>query len=100
MEKKNTLWAFCLKVVLLVVILFGVDRLVGAAFVKMKDVGLATNPENMWLKSNCSVNPVIVLYKNECTFVVDNFTLKFLATNEQQEANQATCFCRGKSYGR
>lgn len=58
MEKKNTLWAFCLKVVLLVVILFGVDRLVGAAFVKMKDVGLATNPENMWLKTPFTVEKV------------------------------------------
>lgn len=58
MEKKNTLWAFCLKIVLLVVILFGVDRLVGAAFVKMKDVGLATNPENMWLKTPFTVEKV------------------------------------------
>lgn len=58
MEKKNTLLAFCLKVVLLVVILFGVDRLVGAAFVKMKDVGLATNPENMWLKTAYTVEKV------------------------------------------
>ena len=51
MEKKNTLWAFCLKVVLLVVILFGVDRLVGAAFVKMKDVGLDRNPYHQWTKT-------------------------------------------------
>ena len=58
MEKKNTLWAFCLKVVLLVVILFGVDRLVGAAFVKMKDVGLANNPENMWMKTPFTVEKV------------------------------------------
>lgn len=58
MEKKNTLWAFCLKIVLLVVILFGVDRLVGAAFVKMKDVGLAGNPENMWLKTPFTIEKV------------------------------------------
>lgn len=58
MEKKNTLCAFCLKVVLLVVILFGVDRLVGAAFVKMKDVGLAKNSENMWLKTPFTVEKV------------------------------------------
>lgn len=58
MEKKNTLCAFCLKVVLLVVILFGVDRLVGAAFVKMKDVGLAANPENMWLKTPFTIEKV------------------------------------------
>ena len=58
MEKRNTLWAFCLKIVLLVVILFGVDRLVGSAFVKMKDVGLAGNPENMWLKTPFTVEKV------------------------------------------
>ena len=58
MEKKNTLWAFCLKIVLLVVILFGVDRFVGAAFVKMKDVGLSANPENMWLKTPFTVEKV------------------------------------------
>lgn len=58
MEKKNTLWAFCFKAMLLLVILFGVDRLVGAAFVKMKDVGLAGNPENMWLKTPFTVEKV------------------------------------------
>ena len=51
MEKKNTLWAFCLKIVLLVVILFGVDRLVGAVFVTMKDVGLESNPYHEWTKT-------------------------------------------------
>lgn len=51
MEKKNTLWAFCLKVLLLVVILFGVDRLVGAAFVTMKDVALNRNPYHEWTKT-------------------------------------------------
>lgn len=51
MEKKNTLLAFCLKVVLLVVILFVEDRLVGAAFVKMKDVGLERNPYHEWTKT-------------------------------------------------
>ena len=40
------------------VILFGVDRLVGAAFVKMKDVGLAANPENMWLKTPFTIEKV------------------------------------------
>lgn len=58
MEKNNTLLTFCLKVMLLVVILFGVDRLVGAAFVKMKDVGLSKNPENMWLKTPYTVEKV------------------------------------------
>ena len=51
MEKKNMFWAFCLKVVLLLLILFGVDRLVGAAFVKMKDVGLERNPYHQWTKT-------------------------------------------------
>lgn len=58
MEKKNTLCFFCFKAMLLLVILFGVDRLVGAAFVKMKDVGLAGNPENMWLKTPFTVEKV------------------------------------------
>lgn len=58
MEKKNMLWAFCLKTVLLVVIFFGVDRLVGAAFVKMKDVGLERNPENIWLKTPFTIEKV------------------------------------------
>lgn len=51
MEKKNTLWAFCFKVLLLVVILFGVDRLVGAAFVTMKDAALNRNPYHEWTKT-------------------------------------------------
>ena len=65
MEKKKTIWAFCLKVVLLVVILFGVDRLVGAAFVKMKDVGLERNPYHQWTKTayvleKCDAECVII----------------------------------------
>jgi len=35
---------FCLKTLLLVVILFGIDRLIGTAFESMKDVGLEKNP--------------------------------------------------------
>ena len=65
MEKKNTLWAFCLKIVLLVVILFGVDRLVGSTFVKMKDVGLESNPYHQWTKTayvleKCDAECVII----------------------------------------
>lgn len=56
--KNKTLLVFCLKTVLLLVILFGVDRLVGAAFVKMKDVGLSRNPENVWLKTPFTVEKV------------------------------------------
>lgn len=51
MGKKKTLFTFGLKFMLLVVILFGVDRLVGAAFVKMKDVGLERNPYHEWTKT-------------------------------------------------
>ena len=29
------------------------------------------------IERNCSVNPVIVVWKNESTFVADNFTLNF-----------------------
>lgn len=56
--KNKTLLAFCLKAVMLLVILFGVDRLVGVAFVKMKDVGLVRNQENMWLKTPFTVEKV------------------------------------------
>lgn len=49
---------FCLKVILLVVILFGVDRMVGAIFVKMKNMGLNRNPENMWLKTAHTIEKV------------------------------------------
>lgn len=58
MEKIKSLFTFCLKAVLLLVILFGVDRLVGVTFVKMKDVGLTKNPENMWLKTAYTVEKV------------------------------------------
>ena len=43
---------------LLLVMLFGVDRLVGAAFVKMKDVVLAGYLENMWLLTPFTVEKV------------------------------------------
>lgn len=51
MEKKKTLLIFCAKALLFLVILFGVDRLVGAAFVTMKDVGLERNPYHEWTKT-------------------------------------------------
>lgn len=50
MNKKSFV-AFCLKIALLFVILCAVDRVVGFAFVTMKNVGLNRNPGNMWLKT-------------------------------------------------
>lgn len=58
MVNNHSFGAFCLKVALLLMILFEVDRLVGATFVKMKDMGLANNPENMWLKTAYAVEKV------------------------------------------
>lgn len=49
--KNKTLLAFCLKVALLLVILFGIDRLVGNFFVSMKNMGLAHNPYHQWEKT-------------------------------------------------
>ena len=77
MEKKKTIWAFCLKVLLLVVILFGVDRLLGAAFVKMKDVGLERNPYHQWTKTayvleKCDAECVIIgSSKAEHSYITD-----------------------------
>lgn len=51
MEKATTLLAFCVKAVVLLVILFGVDRLVGITFVSMKEVALARNPYHEWMKT-------------------------------------------------
>lgn len=48
---KKTLLVFCLKIALLLVILYGVDRLLGAAFIGMKDVALNRNPYHEWTKS-------------------------------------------------
>ena len=56
MNTKFTL--FCVKVVVFVVLLFAIDRVVGAAFVSMKDMGLKKNPENMWLKTPFVVEKV------------------------------------------
>ena len=56
MNTKFTL--FCVKVVVFVALLFAVDRIVGAAFVAMKDMGLEKNPENMWMKTAFTVENV------------------------------------------
>lgn len=58
MRKNKTLIAFCCKVILLLLILLGVDRLVGITFVSMKDCGLKKNPENRWLKTAYAVEKV------------------------------------------
>ena len=58
MRYDKTLLAFCLKVTLLITILFGVDKIVGLAFVQMKNVGLERNPENLWLKTPFTVEKV------------------------------------------
>lgn len=58
MKNNKTLFAFCLKIVVLFVVLFCVDRMVGAAFVCMKTLGLERNPENMWLKTPYTVEKV------------------------------------------
>ena len=49
---------FCLKAVLFLGLLWGVDRSVGMAFVAMKDIGLEVNPESMWLKTPFVVEKV------------------------------------------
>lgn len=49
---------FCLKAVLSLGLLWGVDRSVGMAFVAMKDIGLEVNPESMWLKTPFVVEKV------------------------------------------
>lgn len=58
MKNNKTLFAFCLKIAVMFAILFGVDRMVGAAFVGMKTLGLERNPENMWLKTAYTVEKV------------------------------------------
>lgn len=42
---------FCIKVIILLVILLAVDRIIGILFIKMKDSGLKNNPENVWAKT-------------------------------------------------
>ena len=56
--KNNTFLTFCIKVVLILVIIFGIDSFVGYTFVKMMDLGLKSNSENMWLKTPFTVEKV------------------------------------------
>ena len=55
---KTEFTLFCAKALLFVALLFAIDRVVGAAFVSMKDLGLQKNPENMWLKTPFVVEKV------------------------------------------
>lgn len=59
MEKKKGLFAFCMRVVLLLIILFGIDRLVGATILEMKNAGLRRNPESISLKTSYTVEKVV-----------------------------------------
>ena len=56
--KNKTFTDFCLKVIVFVLLLFLVDRGVGCVFIAMKDYGLETNAENMWLKTAFVVEKV------------------------------------------
>ena len=58
MDMNTKFLLFCVKVVVFVGFLFAIDRVVGAAFVSMKDMGLKKNPENMWLKTPFVVEKV------------------------------------------
>lgn len=56
--KNDGFISFCVKAIILLAILLAVDKAVGAAFEIMKDVGLKTNPECMWLKTPYVVEKV------------------------------------------
>lgn len=56
--RNRTFIAFCLKVIVFVLLLFLVDRGIGSVFVAMKDHGLKINSENMWLKTAFVVEKV------------------------------------------
>lgn len=56
--KHRKITVFSLKALLFLVLLWSVDRGIGAAFVAMKDCGLKVNPENMWLKTPFVVEKV------------------------------------------
>ncbi|MCQ2171296.1 MAG: hypothetical protein MJZ17_00865 [Bacteroidales bacterium] len=56
--KKKGFVSFCVKAIILLALVVVVDRAVGFAFVKMKDYGLKSNPECMWLKTPYVVEKV------------------------------------------
>lgn len=56
--KKESFLGFIVNVVMVALSLLVMDRLIGAIFAKMKDIGLATNPESIWLKTPFTVESV------------------------------------------
>lgn len=56
--KKKGFVSFCVKAIILLALVVVVDKAVGFAFVKMKDYGLKTNPECMWLQTPYVVEKV------------------------------------------
>lgn len=56
--KEETIKAFCIKLALFTVLLVVIDQGVGLAFVKIKNIGLAKNPESMWVKTPFVVEKV------------------------------------------
>lgn len=49
--KNKGLFSFCMKAIILLAIVLVVDKVVGFAFLKIKDCGLKTNPECLWMKT-------------------------------------------------
>lgn len=56
--KKKGFVSFCVKAIILLALVVVMDKAVGFAFVKMKDYGLKSNPECMWLKTPYVVEKV------------------------------------------
>lgn len=56
--KHRSIFAFSQKAILFLLLLWSVDRGIGAVFVALKDYGLKVNPENMWLKTPFVVEKV------------------------------------------
>lgn len=77
MERNKTFREFCVRAVILLIIIFGVDRLVGQLFVVMKDLGLEYNPYHQWTKTaytleKCDADCIIIgSSKAEHSYVVE-----------------------------
>lgn len=56
--KKKGFVSFCVKAIILLALVVVMDKAVGFAFVKMKDYGLKSNPECMWLQTSYVVEKV------------------------------------------
>lgn len=85
MDKKS-ISVFCMKIVLLFSILCVVDRMVGFAFVSMKNAGLNRNPENMWLKTAYTIEKVktdvVIIGSSKAThnYIADSLSESIHAT--------------------